>query len=94
VFEGVSGLVTTDILCTGGALGYALDLPRPFASPAARVLIFRKLLIITFGTPQVRYFRNPGSLGFQEAIEGSGLESFAGEDAERRWPASTAPVAC
>jgi hypothetical protein len=45
VFEGVSGLVTTDILCTGGALGYALLLPQPLATPGAQVLIFRKLLI-------------------------------------------------
>jgi hypothetical protein len=37
------------------------------------------VIITTFGAPHVRYFRNLGSLRFQDVTKGSGLESFAGE---------------
>src|SRR3954471_19578852 len=37
------------------------------------------ILITTFGTPHVPYFRNLGGLRFAAVTRGSGLESFQGE---------------
>src|SRR5262245_57192061 len=36
------------------------------------------ILIVTFGKPHVRYFRNRGNLRFEDVTRGSGLESFEG----------------
>lgn len=37
------------------------------------------ILIVTFGKPHVRYFKNLGNLRFADVTRGSGLESFEGE---------------
>jgi hypothetical protein len=37
------------------------------------------IIILTFGAPHVRYFRNQGNLHFADVTRGSGLESFQGD---------------
>jgi len=82
VFEGVSGLVVADILCTGGAFVYALDPPRPITTPAASGLIFRKLLFsgeglrALFGSPHLEKLAwlDLGRCNLDEAAMG-GLDS-------------------
>jgi hypothetical protein len=37
------------------------------------------IIIVTFGKPHVRYFKNLGNLRFADVTKGSGLESFQGE---------------
>ncbi len=37
------------------------------------------IIIVTFGKPHVRYFRNRGNLRFEDVTRGSGLENFEGE---------------
>src|SRR4051812_15420196 len=36
------------------------------------------IIIVTFGAPYVRYFRNLGNLRFADVTRGSGLENFQG----------------
>src|ERR1700694_3939429 len=37
------------------------------------------VILLTFGTPHVYYFRNLGGLKFRDFTTGSGLENFAGD---------------